>query len=218
MALSGQGADELLGGYQKHRVAAPPAIDRGGAAARVLAGAVARGAGGLVPGQWGRLRRDSRGERCRRSVCSPMSSPPPRPSPPRRGWGHSAVWHRGAGPAKRSTCTPVGCRVATGALPATLFLDAQLALVDSMLHYFDRMSMAALAGSPRAVPGFPQGRGVLRTDPRRVQGQGGGHASTLLRQAAGAVCCRPGDHSSQEGGLLPTGDPGPGSATHRSTA
>jgi asparagine synthase (glutamine-hydrolysing) len=31
---------------------------------------------------------------------------------------------------------------ATGALPATLFLDAQLALVDSMLHYFDRMSMA----------------------------------------------------------------------------
>ena len=29
-----------------------------------------------------------------------------------------------------------------GALPATLYLDAQLALVDSMLHYFDSMSMA----------------------------------------------------------------------------
>ena len=27
-------------------------------------------------------------------------------------------------------------------LPATLFLDAQLALVDDMLHYFDRASMA----------------------------------------------------------------------------
>ena len=27
-------------------------------------------------------------------------------------------------------------------LPTTLFLDAQLALVDQMLHYFDRASMA----------------------------------------------------------------------------
>ena len=43
--------------------------------------------------------------------------------------------------AKRVVLSRLG-DVADDPLPATLYLDAQLALVDDMLHYFDRASMA----------------------------------------------------------------------------
>lgn len=135
MALSGQGADELLGGYQKHRVAA--AIDRGGAVARI-AGAVARGAAGLAPGQWGRLA-ETLGARDHGARLLAMSSLPALPVEARL--GRLGDVPPGAG---RRAVDLHARRLprSTGALPATLFLDAQLALVDSMLHYFDRMSMA----------------------------------------------------------------------------
>ena len=37
---------------------------------------------------------------------------------------------------------PIGSGPSDAPLPATLYIDAQLALVDDMLHYFDRASMA----------------------------------------------------------------------------
>jgi asparagine synthase (glutamine-hydrolysing) len=135
MALSGQGADELLGGYQKHRVAA--GIDKGGAAAR-LAGVVARGASGLMPGPWGRLA-ETLGAGNHGARLLAMSGLPPLPLEARLGGLGSVP------PGAAQRAVELHARRlprSTGALPATLFLDAQLALVDSMLHYFDRMSMA----------------------------------------------------------------------------
>jgi asparagine synthase (glutamine-hydrolysing) len=135
VALSGQGADELLGGYRKHRAAA-------------------------VAGTWQRvpspLRRAALGvaargpARLRRPVAT-LSAP---------GAAERLLSMSGAlTPALRQKIVrgPLAELDGTAALravsyrlrdvpdaplPATLFLDGQLGLADDMLHYFDRASMA----------------------------------------------------------------------------
>ncbi len=135
MALSGQGADELLGGYRKHRVAA--AVDAKPYLARA-ARLVPQRVAGRVPGPWGRLLTAFAAEDPGSRLLAFSGLPLPYPS-------HSGDEHpklpRGA--AKRAIEVHSGRLPGTAsALSSTLFLDAQLALVDDMLLYFDRMSMA----------------------------------------------------------------------------
>jgi asparagine synthase (glutamine-hydrolysing) len=131
VALSGQGADELLGGYERHRTAAlATPLRRLPQAARTAAARAAAG---------GRLGRATR-------VVAAN--------------GPAAEWiaaHSCLDPAARARLVrgPLigldGGRAAVerasegltaGGLPALLHLDGRLRLVDDMLHYFDRVSMA----------------------------------------------------------------------------
>ena len=136
VALSGQGADELLGGYRKHRAAAAA-----GAWSR-LPGPVrtaANGAMGMGPARLGRVSRTlaalgpgrapARDERQARRRASGAA----RPRAARRARRHDRAADRHASGSATSTHDP---------LPAALYLDGQMGLVDDMLHYFDRTSMA----------------------------------------------------------------------------
>jgi len=136
VALSGQGADELLGGYLKHQAASLCAVwDRLPRAVRAAGAAAA-------PLARGRFRRAAR------TLAAPdpaarllaMSS---------RLDAHSRVLlYRGAlaetdgAAARRAVLALLGGAPHAPALATTLYLDGQLALVDDMLHYFDRASMA----------------------------------------------------------------------------
>ena len=133
VALSGQGADELLGGYSVHRNAA--LADRVPTPLRRAAAAVgARGPG--------RLRRAA-------EVLGP-ADPAVRylrqyrrldPDLRARLYGGALrnVPAEGAEAAVRRFLPPRSA----GALATSLYLSQQLGLVDDMLHYFDRCSMAS---------------------------------------------------------------------------
>lgn len=135
VALSGQGADELLGGYSKHQAAA-----LAGSAAR-LPVPLRRAAIALAARGPARLRRASRtlsaADTTERLLA--MSS--------RMDGGVRGALLRGPlegtnGHAARAVVADRLGDVRDEPLPATLYIDAQLALVDDMLHYFDRASMA----------------------------------------------------------------------------
>ncbi len=135
VALSGQGADELLAGYRKHQAAAltaqwnrlPGLLRRTGNA--LAAHAPSRfdrpvrtlGAGSpaeRVLAMSGRVDGDMRRALFRGPLAETDGSAPLR------------------------AVEAVANGVPDDPLPATLFIDSQLALPDDMLHYFDRMSMA----------------------------------------------------------------------------
>jgi asparagine synthase (glutamine-hydrolysing) len=135
VALSGQGADELFGGYRKHRAAA--IVGRWNA----LPGSV-RGAGGSLA-----LRGPAR---FRRAAETLTAADPATRLLAMSGQVEPELRRRlFRGPlADSDTAAPRRAvqRFLDGAtgdpLAVTLFLDGQLALVDTMLHYFDRASMA----------------------------------------------------------------------------
>ena len=136
VALSGQGADELLAGYRKHRLAGfvgaarrlPPVVRRSAARAAAAHGSnrlrrVTRVAAMDDPVERLTEMTSQLSEDVRRALYhEPLAAVA-------GGGGREAV-------ARRFRDAP------DNPLPATLYLDAQLALPDDMLHYFDRASMA----------------------------------------------------------------------------
>jgi asparagine synthase (glutamine-hydrolysing) len=133
VALSGQGADELLGGYRKHRAAAITAAWR-----RLPRPVRAAGLAAMRP---------SRLVRARRTLSAP--------DPAERLIAMSAnIEDDLRRRLVRGPLADVNGDAALGIvrarlgsvdddpLPAALYLDGQLGLVDDMLHYFDRASMA----------------------------------------------------------------------------
>jgi asparagine synthase (glutamine-hydrolysing) len=138
VALSGQGADELFGGYRKHQIAAGADL-------------VARIPGG-VPLAAGLAGRASAGSTLSRGLTA-LSAPGPverllamsRVTAPEMraalftGSFRSSVGEAAALEAAAQYALPEGISI----LDQTLELDRRLALVDQLFLYFDKMSMSA---------------------------------------------------------------------------
>jgi asparagine synthase (glutamine-hydrolysing) len=134
VALSGQGADELLAGYTKHRAAAlvakldfvPSLVRRAGVSAlggtqrfgRAARTFAAEDASSRLLAMSGQLDGDLRRELLRGPLVETNGS------------------------LARRSIERLADGLTDDPLPATLYLDGQLSLVDDMLHYFDRASMA----------------------------------------------------------------------------
>lgn len=135
VALSGQGADELFGGYRKHRVAS--LTEHWQRMPRSLRAAAAYGMR-RGPGRAARLADalQSRDPVARLLASSGLVHPDLRAGL----FSGALADHAGAA----ETVVSGHMREAPGAGPleAALFLDAKLGLVDDMLAYFDRASMA----------------------------------------------------------------------------
>jgi len=124
VALSGQGADELFGGYRKHIAAAHtgrvPAFLR----------PVARQLAPHLP------------EALRRPLATIGAHDPGERLLAMSGLGESPLLHRLSSDMALAAARRVAGGIVDDPLPAALYVDARLGLVDDMLHYFDRASMA----------------------------------------------------------------------------
>jgi asparagine synthase (glutamine-hydrolysing) len=135
VALSGQGADELLGGYRKHRAAAIA-----GTWSR-LPGPALRGANALLRHAPKRMGRASRTLLASDPADRLLAASGRLDADLRRSLVRGPLVERDGLGALRIARERLG-NVGNDPLPAALYLDAQLALADDMLHYFDRASMA----------------------------------------------------------------------------
>ena len=138
VALSGQGADEMLGGYRKHQIAAaggylarlPAPLRRGLAAAGRLAPAGSTAARGMAAAT-------AADPASRQLAMSGIVQPHERAE-----LLDPAFLNDGA---DRAIAAAVSQHVDSrplSVLAETLYLDSRLALVDNMLLYFDKVSMA----------------------------------------------------------------------------
>lgn len=135
VALSGQGADELLGGYRKHQAAAM--VGRLGALPTPLRTAAV----GLA------AKGSPRIHRAAQALAAPDQAHRLIEMSGRLGGGRRQELYRGplrgrVGTAALDAIVELAAPEPVHPLSATLHIDAQLALVDTMLHYFDRTSMA----------------------------------------------------------------------------
>lgn len=135
VALSGQGADELLGGYRKHRAAAIA-----GAWKRVPA-PLRRAALGVASRGPGRLRRPVATLAAPGAAERLLSMSGALTQELRQRLVRGPLAELDGNAALRAISYRLG-DLPDAPLPATLFLDGQLGLADDMLHYFDRASMA----------------------------------------------------------------------------
>jgi asparagine synthase (glutamine-hydrolysing) len=139
VALSGQGADELLGGYRKHQMAAlAGGLQRGPAAFRALLGAAGRRASNGSTLARGLAALSTGDPAARLLAMSRVLQPEDRDALLAPGFRVEGI--------EQELARTIGAQLgdgSAGALSETLTLDTRMALVDNMLLYFDKMSMAA---------------------------------------------------------------------------
>jgi len=139
VALSGQGADELLGGYRKHQIAAlAAALGHAPGALRGALGAIGRRAspGSTLARGLEAVATDDPAVRL--LAMSRVVSAEDRAALLAPGFRGPSIEDELARAIRAQLP-----RAARGALAQTLTLDTRLGLVDNMLLYFDKMSMAA---------------------------------------------------------------------------
>jgi asparagine synthase (glutamine-hydrolysing) len=180
VALSGQGADELLGGYRKHQVAAM--ATHVGRAPRLLRGGLARAGAALSPestGARGLAALTADDPAARMLAMSRVVQARERLETFAEGF-----LQEGAEAAIADSVDSQAPPVRLSPLGETLHLDTRMALVDNMLLYFDKMSMAAslevrvpfmdheLVEFCAALPDTARVRGLRRKDLLKRASQG----------------------------------------------
>jgi asparagine synthase (glutamine-hydrolysing) len=138
VALSGQGADELLGGYRKHQIAAAAGFLSKSDLLRRSVGRFAQSAGGTSTVARG-LAAGGTADPADRLLAMSRVLPSAR-----RGEVFTAEFMCRDG--EQEIRAPILSQPMPGGLSPlaeTLYLDTRLALVDNLLLYFDKMSMAA---------------------------------------------------------------------------